>query len=107
METSETSINYQNESSTGAASTTVMTNLDAQTARPVYTVPGILHYLQHEWNRFEIERQQWDTERAELQVSKRGEIFQRENISFSRLGSLFYKVNDKDKKILKRRSFVE
>jgi hypothetical protein len=35
----------------------------------VYTMPGILHYLQHEWNRFEFERQQWDVERSELMVS--------------------------------------
>jgi striatin 1/3/4 len=32
----------------------------------VYTMPGILHYLQHEWNRFEFERQQWEVDRAEL-----------------------------------------
>jgi striatin 1/3/4 len=31
-----------------------------------YTMPGILHYLQHEWNRFEFERQQWEVDRAEL-----------------------------------------
>ena len=37
--------------------------------RPLYTVPGILHFLQHEWTRFEIERQQWETERAEFQVT--------------------------------------
>ena len=35
----------------------------------VYSMPGILHYLQHEWNRFEFERQQWDVERSELMVS--------------------------------------
>ena len=34
----------------------------------VYTMPGILHYMQHEWNRFEFERQQWDIERSELMV---------------------------------------
>ncbi len=34
----------------------------------VYTMPGILHYLQHEWNRFELDRQQWDVERSELMV---------------------------------------
>jgi striatin 1/3/4 len=33
-----------------------------------YTMPGILHFLQHEWNRFEYERQQWDIDRAELMV---------------------------------------
>ncbi|KAI1287421.1 Striatin-3 [Halotydeus destructor] len=33
-----------------------------------YTIPGILHFLQYEWQRFELERQQWDVERAELQA---------------------------------------
>jgi hypothetical protein len=31
-----------------------------------YSMPGILHYLQHEWNRYELERQQWEVEKAEL-----------------------------------------
>lgn len=35
-----------------------------------YTVPGILHYIQHEWARFEMERAHWEVERAELQVSR-------------------------------------
>lgn len=34
-----------------------------------YSMPGILHFLQHEWNRFEFERQQWELDRAELMVS--------------------------------------
>lgn len=40
-------------------------------ARPQqqYTIPGILHYIQHEWARFEMERAHWEVERAELQVS--------------------------------------
>ncbi len=33
-----------------------------------YTMPGILHYLQHEWSRFEDERSEWDVEKAELKV---------------------------------------
>ncbi len=33
-----------------------------------YSIPGILHFIQHEWARFEMERSQWDVERAELQV---------------------------------------
>ena len=33
-------------------------------------MPGILHFIQHEWSRFEMERAQWDVERAELQVIK-------------------------------------
>ena len=34
-----------------------------------YSIPGILHFLQHEWARFEMERGQWEVEKAELQVS--------------------------------------
>lgn len=37
--------------------------------REQYSIPGILHFLQHEWARFELERAQWEVERAELQVS--------------------------------------
>jgi len=37
--------------------------------RPQYSMPGILHFLQTEWARFEMERSQWDVERAELQVN--------------------------------------
>ncbi|XP_044144483.1 striatin isoform X2 [Bufo gargarizans] len=36
--------------------------------RAQYSIPGILHFLQHEWARFEVERAQWDVERAELQA---------------------------------------
>ena len=35
-----------------------------------YSIPGILHFLQHEWSRFEMERGQWEVERAELNVSE-------------------------------------
>lgn len=35
-----------------------------------YTIPGILHFLQHEWSRFEMDRSQWDVEKAELQVTR-------------------------------------
>lgn len=40
----------------------------AEAARAQYSIPGILHFLQHEWARFEVERAQWEVERAELQV---------------------------------------
>ncbi|CAF1098248.1 unnamed protein product [Adineta ricciae] len=63
MDGGETSISYQNDSQTTAPT---MRTIDPQ--RSFYTVPGILHFLQHEWTRFEIERQQWETERAELQA---------------------------------------
>uniref|UniRef100_A0A673FYB6 Striatin n=1 Tax=Sinocyclocheilus rhinocerous TaxID=307959 RepID=A0A673FYB6_9TELE len=39
-----------------------------KTARAQYSIPGILHFLQHEWARFEVERAQWEVERAELQA---------------------------------------
>lgn len=35
---------------------------------PEYSIPGILHFIQHEWARFELERSQWEVERAEFQV---------------------------------------
>ena len=40
-----------------------------QGANLQYSIPGILHFLQHEWSRFEMERGQWEVEKAELQVS--------------------------------------
>lgn len=36
--------------------------------QPSYTIPGIVHHLQAEWQRFEQQRQLWDVERAELQA---------------------------------------
>nr|XP_057941018.1 striatin isoform X2 [Doryrhamphus excisus] len=41
---------------------------DGEAARAEYSIPGILHFLQHEWARFEVDRAQWDVERAELQA---------------------------------------
>ena len=40
-----------------------------QATRQQYSMPGILHFLQTEWARFEMERSQWEVERAELQVN--------------------------------------
>ncbi|XP_076817429.1 striatin-3-like [Clavelina lepadiformis] len=39
---------------------------DAADCKPAYSMPGILHFIQHEWSRFEMDRAQWDVERAEL-----------------------------------------
>lgn len=33
-----------------------------------YTIPGVLHFIQHEWARFEMDRAHWDVEKAELQA---------------------------------------
>ncbi|XP_035493593.2 striatin [Scophthalmus maximus] len=41
---------------------------EAAAARAQFSVPGILHFLQHEWARFEVERAQSEVERAELQA---------------------------------------
>lgn len=35
-----------------------------------YTMPGVLHFIQHEWSNFELERSHWEIDRAELQVSR-------------------------------------
>jgi hypothetical protein len=41
---------------------------DEGNQRTQYSIPGILHFIQHEWARFEMERSQWEVDRAELQV---------------------------------------
>ena len=33
-----------------------------------YSMPGVLHYIQNEWGRYELERAQWEMERSELKV---------------------------------------
>ena len=35
-----------------------------------YTLPGVLHFLQAEWRKFERERNEWTIEKAELKVCK-------------------------------------
>jgi len=52
-----------------------------QATTPQYTIPGILHFIQHEWSRFELERSQWDVDRAELQVSYPIIYFERERVN--------------------------
>lgn len=41
---------------------------DENPSRPHYSMPGILHFLQTEWAKFEMERAQWEIEKAELQA---------------------------------------
>ncbi|XP_014673343.1 PREDICTED: striatin-like [Priapulus caudatus] len=41
---------------------------DEHFTRPKYSIPGILHFIQYEWGKFELERSHWDVERAELQA---------------------------------------
>jgi len=35
----------------------------------LYSFPGILHFLQAEWNKMETERAHWEIEKAELMVN--------------------------------------
>ncbi|XP_069738629.1 striatin-4, partial [Phaenicophaeus curvirostris] len=35
---------------------------------PGLSLPGVLHFIQHEWARFEAEKGRWEAERAELQA---------------------------------------
>lgn len=42
---------------------------DTKENAPHYTIQGVLHFLQTEWNRLEMQRSQWEVERAELQVN--------------------------------------
>jgi len=55
-------------SSATNSSTVKSNNNEDNNLRTQLSMPGILHYLQHEWARFEMERNQWDSERAELQA---------------------------------------
>uniref|UniRef100_A0A1A9V3Q8 Striatin domain-containing protein n=1 Tax=Glossina austeni TaxID=7395 RepID=A0A1A9V3Q8_GLOAU len=41
-----------------------------QQATIQYTIPGILHFMQHERSRFELERSHWDVCPAELYIYK-------------------------------------
>ncbi|VDL71137.1 unnamed protein product [Nippostrongylus brasiliensis] len=40
----------------------------SQSRRPPYTMHGVLHFLQHEWSKYEMEKAKWEMERAEMQA---------------------------------------
>ncbi|XP_050424600.1 striatin-3 isoform X2 [Adelges cooleyi] len=42
--------------------------LGGPSSKVKYTMPGVLHYIQHEWSNFELERSHWEIDRAELQA---------------------------------------
>ena len=41
---------------------------DGQQQQSGYTIPGVLHFIRHEFSRFEKERANWEVEKAELLV---------------------------------------
>ncbi|KAF5285895.1 hypothetical protein FQA39_LY04356 [Lamprigera yunnana] len=51
----------------GGPATNVKQNEENNT-KAQYSISGILHFIQHEWARFELERSQWEVDRAELQA---------------------------------------
>lgn len=62
----ESSVAHQN----GGSQPGVVNNKQNEefSQRSQYSIPGILHFIQHEWARFELERSQWEVDRAELQA---------------------------------------
>lgn len=66
----ESSINHQNGGQMGPQGTAIPNNKQNEDSNPKaqYSIPGILHFIQHEWARFELERSQWEVDKAELQV---------------------------------------
>ena len=80
-------------SGVGTSSSSVkVNNGDDNNPRTQYSIPGILHFIQHEWARFEMERSQWEVERAELQVTIIIETIWPFNLSLSH-SVLFYLAN--------------
>ena len=52
----------------GFPSSSLSGPLPEYSASTNYTIPGILHFIKHEWSRFEKERTSWEVQKAELQV---------------------------------------
>ncbi|RKP26249.1 WD40-repeat-containing domain protein [Syncephalis pseudoplumigaleata] len=54
----------------------------SETDPATYTLPGVLHFLQQEWWRFERERNEWEIERAELKaiLALEGQCRSQENV---------------------------
>ena len=72
----DNTLNHQNGAQIGPQTVSVTNNKQNEETNPKaqYSIPGILHFIQHEWARFELERSQWEVDRAELQVSIRFNI---------------------------------
>ncbi|KAI8575566.1 hypothetical protein K450DRAFT_261266 [Umbelopsis ramanniana AG] len=46
----------------------IPSNFSLAIQSPEYTLPGVLHFLQQEWRRFERERNEWEIEKAEYKA---------------------------------------
>ncbi|XP_065158001.1 striatin isoform X2 [Atheta coriaria] len=63
----EDALNHQNGAQLGGPPTGNNKQME-DSPNPQYSIPGILHFIQHEWARFELERSQWEVDKAELQA---------------------------------------
>lgn len=43
-------------------------SIDQKESQVQYNIQSVLHFIQSEWTRLELQRSQWEMERAELQV---------------------------------------
>jgi hypothetical protein len=59
---------YDNNVAGGSQETAAEGNRTEEAKRPPYSMHGVLHFLEHEWSRYEKDRAQWEMERAELRV---------------------------------------
>lgn len=64
----DSSLNHQNGAQLGQSQPDAAGNNKPVENSPKYSIPGVLHFIQHEWARFELERSQWEVDKAELQV---------------------------------------
>ena len=62
-------VSNTSKNSSGQTTVTISSESNVSNGRANYSIPGILHFVQHEWARFEMERANWEVERAELQVA--------------------------------------
>uniref|UniRef100_A0AAR5P7L5 Striatin N-terminal domain-containing protein n=1 Tax=Dendroctonus ponderosae TaxID=77166 RepID=A0AAR5P7L5_DENPD len=59
----------QNGGQTGLQTAPTANNKQTEETQKIqYSIPGVLHFIQHEWAKFELERSQWEVDRAELQA---------------------------------------
>ncbi|KAF3852654.1 hypothetical protein F7725_006009 [Dissostichus mawsoni] len=75
-----------------------------EAARSQYNIPGILHFLQHEWARYEVDRAHWDVERAELQ--RRGQENLKKDL-VRRIKMLEYALKQERKERIKNVSYSQ
>ncbi|KAI8826550.1 WD40-repeat-containing domain protein [Fimicolochytrium jonesii] len=52
----------------GSAASEGMHTAGQEGGHPPYSLPGVLHYLQMEWRRFERERNEWEIEKSDLKA---------------------------------------